>query len=107
MNVDGVLAADRDGHVAALSLGSPSTLLARVGALLRSNPLVVADLPGGGEGRSDLVALSAGREPGELLIVVQRAAGRSGHELLWVAVAGLAGGGGRRAELAEHQRSGA
>jgi hypothetical protein len=94
-DVDGVLAADREGHIAALSLGSPATLLARVDALLRSRRLVVADLPGGGEGRSDLLALSAGRPPGELLIVVQRAAGRSGHELLWAAAGGLAGGGGR------------
>jgi hypothetical protein len=94
-DVDGVLAAGREGRIAALSLGPPSTLLARIAALLRTERLVVADLPGGGEGRSDLLALSAGRAPGELLIVVQHASGGAGHELLWTAAAGLAGGGGR------------
>jgi hypothetical protein len=94
-DVDGVLAAGREGHIGALSLGSPATLLARIDALLRSKRLVVADLPGGGKGRSDLLALSAGRAPGELLIAVQRATGDGGHELLWAAGGGLAGGGGR------------
>jgi len=94
-HVDGALAADINGHVAALSLGPASTLPARVAALQRRERLVVADLPGGGEGRADLLALSRTRTAGELLIVLQRAPDAGGHELLWSAVAGLAGGGGR------------
>ena len=94
-DIDGVLAADGGGHIAAFSLGPASTLLARVAALRRSARFVVADLPGGGEGRADLLALSEGRAAGELLIAVQRAPDAPGHELLWSAVAGLAGGGGR------------
>ena len=94
-DVDGVLAADSGGHIAAFSLGPASTLLARVAALRRSERFVVADLPGGGEGSADLLALSEGRAAGELLIAVQRAPDAPGHELLWSAVAGLAGGGDR------------
>jgi hypothetical protein len=91
---DGAVAADREGHVAAVSLGSPDSLLARVVALRRRLPFVVADLPSGAEGRADLHALGEARSPGELLIVVQRVADRSPGELLWTAVAGLPGGGG-------------
>jgi len=93
-NLDGMLAADRRGHVAALSLGAPATLLARVQALLGRERLVVADLPAGAAGAADLRALSSGRVPGELLIALQRVGDGPGHELLWSAAAGLAGGGG-------------
>jgi hypothetical protein len=94
-DVDGVLAADMRGRIAAVSLGSPSTLLARLSALSRSHALVVADLPGGAEGRADLRSLSRERAPGELLIVVQRDQQASSGELLWTAAAGLAGGSGK------------
>ncbi len=94
-DVDGALAAGLGGHVAALSLGPAATLLARVATLLRSERLVVADLPGGAEGRADLLALSAGRAAGELLIAIQRVSAARGGELLWTAAAGLPGGGGR------------
>ncbi|HYM56078.1 MAG TPA: hypothetical protein VES97_12000 [Solirubrobacteraceae bacterium] len=94
-NLDGVAAADGDGRIATISLGSAPTLLGRVAALLHRRRFVVADLPGGAEGRADLLALSAGRPAGELLIVVQRASDGSGGELLWTAAAGLAGDGGR------------
>jgi hypothetical protein len=91
---DAVLAADTAGRVASLSLGTPATLLARIEALRRARELVVADLPGGAEGRADLLALSAARTAGELVIVVQRAPDAPGGELLWTAAAGLAGGSG-------------
>jgi hypothetical protein len=93
--LDGVLAAERRGRVAALSLGAPATLLARVRALLARQRLVVADLPAGTTGLADLRALSSERAAGELVIVLQRATGGPGHELLWSAAAGLAGGGGQ------------
>jgi hypothetical protein len=92
---DSLVAADRSGHIAAVSLGSASTLTSRVEQLARRKLLVVADLPAGGEGEVDLRALSAGRALGELLIVVQRPGEGRGGELLWAAIAGLAGGGGR------------
>ncbi len=88
-DTDAIAAADRSGRVAAVSLGTGPSLLARIAALLRAHPLVVADLPAGRAGREDLGALAAGRAPGELLLVVQRTRYAPGHELLWVAAAGL------------------
>jgi hypothetical protein len=92
---DGAVAADREGHVATVSLGPAGSLLARIAALRRVVPFVVADLPGGAEGSADVRALGEQRSPDELLIVVQRVADGRDGELLWTAVAGLAGGGGR------------
>ncbi len=92
---DAVAAADRQGRLAAVSLGSAPTLLGRIAALQSSRRLVVCDLPGGAAGLADVRALSDTRRPGDLLIVVQRAGERTGHELLWAAAAGLRGGGGR------------
>jgi hypothetical protein len=94
-DIDGAVAAQRAGRIAAVSFGSAPTLLARLAALQRSSRLVVADLPAGGEGVADLRALSLARGPGELLVVVQRVPDERGGELLWTALGGLAGGGGR------------
>ncbi len=92
-HTDGVLAADLNGHVAAVSLGPPETLLARCAQLRATHRLVVADLPGGREGAADLLELTRRREPRELLIVLQRTPDAPGHELLWSAAAGLPGAG--------------
>jgi hypothetical protein len=95
-DVDAVVAADRAGRLRAVSLGSTSTLLARVAALQAGRTLVVADLPSGGEGLADLRALVAERAQGELVAVVQRVPDDArGGELLWAAVAGPAVAGGR------------
>jgi hypothetical protein len=94
-DLDGVAAADRDGYVAALSLGSPASLPARISKLLEGHGLVVADLPGGAEGAHELSALADARAADELLLVLQRVPDRRGGELLWAAAAGLPGGGGR------------
>ena len=102
-DADAVAAAGLHGHVAGLSLGTAPTLLARAAALSRGRRLVVVDLPGGAPGYSDLRALSAGRSPQQLVIVVQRVPSSSGHALLWVAAAGLPGGGGRELSSADDQ----
>jgi hypothetical protein len=94
-DADAPAAADREGRIAAVSLGPARTLLARIAALRRSRSLVVTDLPGGAEGHADMRALSERRTAGELLIVLERAPNRPGHELLWAGVGGLAGGGGK------------
>jgi hypothetical protein len=86
---DAIAAADLRGRISAVSLGTARTLLARVAALRRAHPLVIADLPSGRPGREDLRALAAGRAPGELLLVVQRIRSAPGHELLWAGAAGL------------------
>jgi hypothetical protein len=91
-NVDGVAAADQHGQIAAFSPGSAATLPARTAAVSAREQLVVADLPVGAAGLSDLRALSAARRAEELEIVVQRAPDAPGNELLWVAVSGLGGG---------------
>jgi hypothetical protein len=94
-NLDAISAADRNGHVAAVSLGPSGSLPARVRELLAQRRLVVSELPGGAQGAADLSTLSRERAPGELLIVVQRAPDGPGGELLWAGAAGLAGGGGK------------
>jgi hypothetical protein len=94
-DLDAVAAADRSGHIAALSPGPPQTLLGRVADLGERTRLVVTDLPGGEQGLEDLRALSERRPAGELLIAIQRARAPRGHELLWIAAGGLAGGGGK------------
>ena len=90
--LDGVAAADRRGRIAALSLGSATTLPARIAALTTRKQLVVADLPAGALGLSELRALSAARPAGELELVVERAPDAPGNELLWASVGGLGGG---------------
>lgn len=71
-----------------------AALLTRLARLRDTHRLVAVDLPGGTLGQRDLRALSARRAPGELLLVVQRAARSGGEpELLWAGAAGLAGGG--------------
>jgi hypothetical protein len=91
-DVDGVAAADRYGRVAALSLGSATSLPKRIAALSARHSLVVTDLPAGTGGLADLRSLSATRPANTLEIVVQRAPDLPGNELLWVAVAGLGAG---------------
>ncbi|MGA9876741.1 MAG: hypothetical protein WBQ21_13130 [Solirubrobacteraceae bacterium] len=92
-DIDGALAADRSGKIAAVSLGPPATLLARIATLQSTHRLVVADLPAGAPGYVNLRALAADRSAGELLVVIQRAPQASAHELLWSAFAGLGPGG--------------
>jgi hypothetical protein len=92
-DTDAIAAADRDGRIAAVSLGTAPSLLTRIASLRRTHGLVVADLPAGRAGHEDLLALSAERAPQELLLVVQRARAPREHELLWMAAAGLSPGG--------------
>jgi hypothetical protein len=91
---DAVLAAGHAGTLAAVSLGSPATLVRRIATLMRGRRLVIADLPAGAAGLADLAELGRQRPPGELLIVVQRVPHGAAGQLLWTAAAGLAGGGG-------------
>ncbi|HTA32397.1 MAG TPA: hypothetical protein VK721_03150 [Solirubrobacteraceae bacterium] len=99
-STDAPLAAAENGQLAAVSLGSAPTLVPRIEALMRSKPLVIADLPAGVEGRADLRKLGRARDADELLIVVQRVAHGPTGQLLWTGAAGLAGGGGH--ELSSH-----
>jgi hypothetical protein len=91
-HIDGLVAADRTGHIAAVSLGSAANLPVRIGRLAQRYALVVADLPAGSAGMAQLRALAARRPQGQLLLVVQRAPDERGYELLWTSLAGLGGG---------------
>jgi hypothetical protein len=102
--VDWPLAANRSGRIAALSFGSSGTLLSRIGKLRATHSLVVADLPRGASGYSDLRSLTAGRSARELLVVIQSAPNLPGHELLWSAFAGLGSGGDTLTSQSTNQR---
>jgi hypothetical protein len=100
LQLDAIAAADRQGHIDAVSLGSAQTLPNRINALRARERLIVSDLPSGPGGVAELRTLARTRPAGELLIAVERAPDKHGHELLWGGVAGLAGDGGR--ELTSH-----
>jgi hypothetical protein len=89
---DGLIAADRSGHVATVSLGRAASLLARIGRLSQRHALVVADLSPGSAGTAQLRVLTAQRPADQLLLVVQGAPDKRGYELLWTSLAGLGGG---------------
>ncbi len=103
-NIDGPLAVDRSGKIAADSFGQSSTLLARIATLRAGHRLVVADLPSGAAGYADLRTLAATRPSGELLIAIQRAPDIPGHELLWSTFAGIGPGGQTLTSQTTNQR---
>lgn len=70
-NLEAVVAADRDGDIATLSLGPAADLAERVGRLLERHRLVVAGLPTAGKGDAVLDELLRDRRPEDLLIVMQ------------------------------------
>lgn len=86
-------AARRDGRIEPASTGPAATLPARVDALLSTHRLVVADLPAGAAGFAQLRSLLARRPASELILVLQRVPNTPGHELQWIAAAGLGGPG--------------
>ena len=101
---DAALAAGRAGHVAAVSIGSSSTLLERIAAMETNKKLLVADLPGGRSGEEDLRALSSARRAGELEIVIALPGVGERPSLLWAALGGL-GATGEETELTSHTTS--
>jgi hypothetical protein len=70
-NLEAVVAADRDGDIAALSLGTSASLAQRVGRLLERHRFVVAGLPTADKGDAVLDELLRDRRPEDLLIVMQ------------------------------------
>jgi hypothetical protein len=93
-NLEAVAAADRDGVVRSVSLGSGATVAARASALLRERRLVVALLAPGLAGDAQLDALIADRAPGELLIAIESPPPYSSPQLLPTGIAGLGPAGG-------------
>jgi hypothetical protein len=88
-NQEALVAATRDGAVAAVSLGAGGTVAARANALLARHRLVVALLPPGYAGDRQLDELIAARAAGELLIAIEDPPPFSGPQLLWTGIAGI------------------
>jgi hypothetical protein len=88
-----ILAADRSGTVAAVSLGTPASLVRRTARALRSHLLVVVELSAGGLGDAQLGGLLAARRPGQLVIALQSPPELHGSQTLWLGVAGDGRGG--------------
>lgn len=90
-NGGAIVAADRTGRVAELSLGSSGTVVRRARAQLARRALVVASLPPGAAGRAALAELVAQRRAGELLLVMQAPPPGTDAQLLPTGVLGLGG----------------
>ncbi len=88
-NVEAVVAADRDGDVTAVSLGSAATIAARARALLSRRRLVVVGLPTAARGDRALDELLRSRRRGDLLVVVQAPPRARAPQLLPIGIAGL------------------
>jgi hypothetical protein len=93
-HVEAVVAADRAGNVARVSLGPSSTLARRAARLLRRYRLVVVGLPTAVKGDAALDELVRARRPGDLLIVMQTPPPAGVPQLLPIGVAGVSGGRG-------------
>jgi hypothetical protein len=90
---DAIVAANRDGWVSAVSLGSAGTLAARTAALLRHHRVVVVDEPD----IAGLETLVASRPTGELALVLEQPPPTAPTqqiqpELLAIGASGLPGG---------------
>ena len=87
-HLDAVIAADRHGRVAEVSIGVSETVAARTMTALRARRLVVADLPPDALGAQALNRLLARRLPGELILVIQTPPDLRGHRLLPIGMTG-------------------
>ena len=92
-HVEAVVAADRRGDVAAVSLGPAATLADRAALLLVRHRLVVVGLPTSDKGDEALDELLRRRRADDLLIVVQRPPRARVPMLLPIGIVGLAGNG--------------
>ena len=87
-HIGAVVAADRDGDVAAVSLDRAATLAERSAALLERHRLVVVGLPTAAKGDAELDDLLRDRRPGDMLIVLQAPPRSSVPVLLPIGIAG-------------------
>lgn len=92
-HIGAVVAADREGDVAAVSLGPSRTLAERAAALLERYRLVVVGLPTAAKGDAALDALLRDRRAGDMLIVTQAPPRATVPVLLPIGIAGLGPGG--------------
>jgi len=88
-NIEATVAADRQGDVAAVSLGRAASLAARTRELLTRHRLVVVGLPTSAKGDATLDALLRDRRPQDLLVVTQAPPRATVPVLLPIGIAGL------------------
>lgn len=86
-----ILAADRAGRVAEVSIGAARDVADRAQSLLGRRALVVAGLPVGSAGDAALDRLIRLRRPGELLLVTQAPPAVTGAQMLPIGTLGLGG----------------
>ena len=101
-HVGAVVAADREGDVAAVSLGPSRTLADRTADLLERHRLVVVGLPTAAKGDAALDALLRARRDGDLLIVTQAPPRATVPVLLPIGIAGLDAGTGALTSATTH-----
>jgi hypothetical protein len=93
-HLEAVVAADVDGNVADVSLGSAATLADRVEELLTRHRFVVAGLPTADKGDAALDQLLGDHVYGDLLLVLQTPPRARVPQLLPAAALGVRGGNG-------------
>ena len=101
-HVVATVAADREGDVAAVSLGEARTLAERATKLLRRHRLVVVGLPTAAKGDAALDDLLRARRPDDLLIVLQAPPRTTAPVLLPIGIAGLDAGSGALISATTH-----
>jgi hypothetical protein len=92
-----IIAADRAGAVATVSLGTPASLVRRTKLALRRRRLVVVELSAGDAGDAQLAGLLAARRSRQLVVALQSPPELHGSQTLWLGLAGdpgLVGRGG-------------
>ena len=90
---ESIVATDRTGEIAEVSLGSPRDVADRARSLLKRHRLVVAGLPTGTAGDRALDRLIATRSSDTLLIAMQTPPEAGSPQLLPVGIVGLGGPG--------------
>ena len=88
-HIEAVVAADRDGSVAEVSLGAAGDVAQRARELLARNSLVVVGLPSGPTGDHQLDELIGRRGRGEVLIVMRQPPRSRAPQMLAIGTAGL------------------
>jgi hypothetical protein len=88
-----IIAADRSGAVASVSLGSPDSLVRRAELALGTRRLVVVELSDGDVGDAQLTGLLADRRSGQLVIALESPPELRGSQTLWLGIAGDGTGG--------------
>ncbi len=101
-HLEAVVAADREGDVARVSLGGAGSVARRVRELVPRHRLVVAGLPTAARGDAALDALLRDRRPADLLLVLQTPPRARAPQLLPIGAAGVPGGTGALTSRTTH-----